>query len=73
MHITWTCEASNTSALQAVSTNKAMCLSSHFRKDGGFKLAREFIDYVCRKICKEIITVEREKDAITAEHLRVKI
>ena len=40
------------------------------RKDGGVKLAREFIDNICKKISKEIITVEREMDAITAEHLR---
>ena len=70
MHVAWACEARNTSASQAVSTNKAKCLISHLRKDGGVKLAREFIDYNCKKNCKQIITVEREMDAITAEHLR---
>ena len=70
MHVAWACEAPNTSASQAVSTNKAIILRSHFRKDGGVKLAREFIDFICKKISKEIITVEREMDAITAEHLR---
>ena len=40
------------------------------RKDGGVKLSREFIDNICKKISKEIITVEREMDAITAEYLR---
>ena len=62
MHVAW--------ASLAVFTNKAMCLSSHLRNDSGVKLAREFIDYICKKISKEIITVEREMDAITAEHLR---
>ena len=71
MHVAWACEAPNTSASQAAFTNKAVCLSSHFRKDAGVKLAREFIDQICKKICKEFITVEREMDdAITAEHLR---
>ena len=44
MHVAWACEAPNTSASQAAFTKKAVCLSSHFRTDGGVKLAREFID-----------------------------
>ena len=70
MHVAWACEAPNTSASQVVSTNKVMCLSSHLRKDGSVKLAREFIEYISKKVSKEINTVEREIDAITAEHLR---
>ena len=57
MNVAWACEAPNTSASQAVSTNKAMCFSNHLRKDGGVKLARKFIDYFCKKNSKEIITV----------------
>ena len=70
MHVAWACEVPNTSASQAVATNKVMCLSGHLRKDSSVKLASEFIDYICKKVSKEIITVEREIDVITAEHLR---
>ena len=70
MHVAWACGAPNTFASQAVFTNYARCLSSHLRKDGGAMLAREFIDYICKRSSGEIITVEREVDAITAERLK---
>ena len=70
MHVAWACEAPNTFASQAVFTTKAMYLSSHFRKDDGFKEPREFIDSICEKSDREFITVERKMDVITAEHLR---
>ena len=69
LHIAWASEAPKTSTSQDVFTDKAVCLSSNLRKDGGVKLAREFIDKIYKNICKEIFTVEREMDTITAEHL----
>ena len=70
MHVGWACEAPNTFASQAVFTTKAMCLVSHLRKDGGVKLPREILESICKKSDREFITVEREMNAITAEHLR---
>ena len=63
MHVAWACAAPKTSASQAVSTNKAKSLRSNFGKDGGVKLATEIIDFFCKKISKEISTIEREMDA----------
>ena len=34
------------------------------------RLTKEFRDYVKQKICREIITKEREVDVVSVEHLR---
>ena len=47
-----------------------MCLISNLRKDGGVKIARKYIDNVCKKSSKGIITIEREMDANTTKHLK---
>ena len=40
------------------------------RRNSIVRLSREFGNNKSKKICTEFITKEREKDAVSAEHLR---